>query len=213
MGEILGVSCGPRYYVSTTITTSSKMLIVSLLLVREPIQIRWGITDLLVLETHPLSPGMVPNTTFIPDDTGVLPELEPHDSIAFSLAFIPVIISLLVITGLLCLHWRRGYRYSNVRMASGAIPIQRSYKRWILTWSPLVILCSIIITSIILLDISCHYLPTEATLLDKGGILPTKVYVRDCTIQKHELANVTVQGGTMECSLTSSIWFSPVITE
>lgn len=231
MGTIRGKECGPQYCVSTTITTWFETLSVSLLMARDPIQIRWGSTDLSTLETHPLTPGMVPTErtetmqlgtpstaptkteSTLDDDTSILPELESADSMAVGLAFIPVAVALLVVGGLLFLRRGRGHRYSSVPAASGPISIHRSYKPWILTWPPLVVLIAVAITSIVLLELSCHFLPTEQVLLQKRGIQPTKVYLQDITIKKRQSANATFQANDMECSPIGSVQVFPVITK
>ena len=146
------------------------------------------------------------------DYAGILPEFESTASVALRLAFIPVALALLVVGCLLFLR-RRSYTYSGVPTASGPISIQRSYKPWILNWPPLVVLIAISITNIVLLEISCRYLPTEQVLLQKRGIQPTKVYIRDVTIQQRRSAISGFQANYMECSLTGSVQFLRVITE
>ncbi|KAL2138779.1 hypothetical protein VTI28DRAFT_6233 [Corynascus sepedonium] len=54
-------------------------LSIELLSMREAIQIRWASSDLAILETHPLTPGLIPTERVLASNyTGLIPPLEPN---------------------------------------------------------------------------------------------------------------------------------------
>src|SRR5437899_1080067 len=88
----LSAACNTQC-VSATITSASAGPSIQLIIVREPIQIRWAASDLSVLETHPLMPGhtlKVPAVTV----TAVPPPYGLY-KIALGLAFLPLIVACL----------------------------------------------------------------------------------------------------------------------
>jgi len=93
MNRVNGERCDAYDCVSTSLTATESKLSIDAFMIRRAIQIRWASTDLSVLETHPLTPGLVLNTP-IPT-TRPIPPLEPIYKIGLGLTFVPLMIACL----------------------------------------------------------------------------------------------------------------------
>ncbi|KAH9219649.1 hypothetical protein DL95DRAFT_483878 [Leptodontidium sp. 2 PMI_412] len=128
--------------------------------VRDAIQIRWQSSDLSVLETHPLTLGLTlnpPAPTLPP-----LAPLEPAYKIAIGLAFLPLLIAgIAAIWGGLLVHSKRRRHKAKIYTApSNAAP--GYFRPKSLTMPPLILYFGFAISAIILLEISCHTLPSAS---------------------------------------------------
>jgi len=218
MGTIPGDGCGVRYCASATFTTDSwGTTLLDLIKVRDPIQIRWVSSDLSLLETHPLTPGMIPTERLLhpkypANYTGILPPLEKEYKTAIGVAFVPLALALLA--AFVLLWWRRKKRqYVGVPTTHGGMPAQKHFKPKILSWPPLLVLIGVSLTAIVLLEVSCHQLPRSEGPIQVPSIQLTKVYVRDITIERRQTEDIFSIIGEMDCSVSGSFTVSPVLTE
>lgn len=147
----------------------------SLIMVRNAMQIRWAASDLSILQTHPLTPGLtlankVPSATH-----PVLPTLRPQHQLRLGLCFIPIAMALLavLVVSIIVPLRRRGV------IGTGQ---PHSFRPAILTRRAILILISIMVSAIILVEISCHILPTNEEVSSFSNRVPrslTKVYVSE----------------------------------
>lgn len=159
MSSIGGAACS-TYCVSASLSSDSPYPSIYLKKVRDAIQIRWQSSDLSVLETHPLTPGLTLNP---PAPT--LPPLAPLKSaykIAIGLAFFPLLIAgIAAIWGGLLVHSKRRRHKAKIYTSpSNAAP--EYFRPKSLTMPPLILFFGFAISAIVLLEISCHTLPSAS---------------------------------------------------
>ncbi|PVI01878.1 hypothetical protein DM02DRAFT_703773, partial [Periconia macrospinosa] len=146
--------CGIETCVSATITAKTSSLSLDLMRVRDGVQIRWAATDMAVLETHPLTPGLrIPRQTMT---ITPLPSPKGLYKVGIGLAMLPVLLALVAVSsGAIFL---RGGRHIKLRRRGGAQrqSYQPDYKPASFSVGTLVLLIAITVTSIILLELSCH---------------------------------------------------------
>lgn len=121
---------------------------------RDGVQIRWAATDMAVLETHPLTPGLrIPRQTVT---IKPLPSPQGLYKVGIGLAVLPVLLALVAVaSGAMFLHHRRHTRLHRGGGAQGQ-PRRPDYKPASFSVGTLVLLIAVAVTSIILLELSCH---------------------------------------------------------
>lgn len=146
--------CGEEACVSATITVGISSLSLDLMRVRGGVQIRWAPTDMTVLETHPLTPGLrTPRQTVT---IKPLPSPRGLYKIGIGLAMLPMLLALVaVVLGAIFLRVRR---HAMLRRRGGTQGQLRrpDYKPASFSVGTLVLLIAVAVTSIILLELSCH---------------------------------------------------------
>lgn len=153
--------CGEGNCVSATITTTASSLSLDALRVRSALQIRWASTDLAVLETHPLTPGLrLPRQTVT---INPVPSPQGFYKLGLGLAILPVLLALVAVTaGTMSLFIRR-----HAKLHGGGVAQEQShrpnYKPLSFSMGTLVLLIAVAVTSIILLELSCHIIPHSDT--------------------------------------------------
>lgn len=122
--------------------------------VRDGVQIRWAPTDMAVLETHPLTPGLrIPRQTVT---IKPLPSPRGRYKVGMGLAVLPVLLVLVAVaSGAMSLSVRRHARLRRLSGAQGQ-PRQPDYKPASFSVGTIVLLIAVAVTSIILLELSCH---------------------------------------------------------
>ncbi|KAH7384498.1 hypothetical protein BKA66DRAFT_79747 [Pyrenochaeta sp. MPI-SDFR-AT-0127] len=137
--------CGREACVSATITAEASSLSLDLLRVRDGVQIRWAPTDMAVLETHPLTPGLrIPRQTVTMKP---LPSPRGLYKVGIGLAVLPVLLAAVAVAlGAMSLGVRRHARLRR----------RPDYKPASFSVGTLVLLIAVAVASIILLELSCH---------------------------------------------------------
>lgn len=206
LDPVCGSSCVSATMTSRTSRTSG--LSVELLEVRQPIQIRWASSDLAILETHPLTPGL-----FLNYPTATINPVVPPNAlykVGLGLAFAPLVVACSFATtfGILSLFWR-----SYLEKKQGAQTILSSPRRFrpkIFSWCPFLLLIAFIFSAIILLELSCHILPQADSEIKLRDFAITKTYLSDTVIVQREEANAT---SAIPLDLTCGVTGSFRITE
>jgi hypothetical protein len=159
MSRLPGI-CGYDSCVSATLATTSSALSLGLLRVRDGLQIRWASSDMTVLETHPLTPGLkLPRETVT-----IIPVASPEGlyKAGIAIAILPLLFSLVaVVLGALLLRVKQNV----VQRRNDARECQpwKRFKPAIFSLAIFIPLICFVVTSIILLELSCHILPSTDT--------------------------------------------------
>lgn len=184
--------------------------------VRDAIEIRWQSSDLAVLVTHPLTPGLTLNPP-APTLPPIAP-LEPVYKLAVGLAFLPVIVAgVAAIWGALLVHRKRRRLLKTKVYAAPSNSVPESFRPKSLTVPPLMFFFGFAVSAIILLEISCHILPSTS-----GSIyLPkmqsrdqvTKIIRTDLTLLKSALEGIsTVDNNLSNITCTDYNYSEPKYT-
>lgn len=172
----------------TTITSGTYGLTIDLLEVRDPIQIRWASSDFSVLETHPLTPGLILNsltTTVNP----IVPPTGPYKA-GLGLAFLPLVIVCFAATcGSLLFHWKR--QYQRKRNSRPAPPSPEAFRPRIFSQAIFMSLIGFILSAVILLELSCYILPHSDSQIRIQDVAITKTIISETTIIQKRTANAT----------------------
>lgn len=217
MNSIQGTGCGARLCASTSTYSGSTGLELEVLQFRTAIQIRWASSDLSVLETHPLTPGLTLNT---PRGTsGPIPPLDAAYKVSIGVAFLPLIIAIIsAMWGCWLLYQKRRKRRILDGRDSSTTNAPQDFRPKTLSWPFLSLLFGFAMTAFILIEISCHTLPVTAGPIQLPNIKPrsqvTKVYRTDLTAVLSDLRNATnVQQSNLECSIAGNATVSTITTE
>ncbi|KAH8891640.1 hypothetical protein GQ53DRAFT_148909 [Thozetella sp. PMI_491] len=197
----VGVACGTKCIAASMVTGLSGGSI-SLIQIRTPIQIRWASSDLSVLETHPLTPGVILNPATVTVD----PISHPKGlyGAALGIALVPLILAILAVgSGWCILAWKRQ------RRARSTLENQRQqqhemFKPSILKLPWMVALMGFVVTAIALVELSCHILPPAASSVQISDLAITKVFVTN-TIVRRDTANSTLPSlPSLTCGVNGS---------
>lgn len=206
-----GSGCGEGACVSTSILSyEAGGFSIELLMSRPAIQIRWASSDLSILETHPLTPGLT-LASYVPiPDHPVLPALQTRDQVGLALAFLPVSLTLVgVLVACIVLQSKQQASTPTVR--------DNCFRPGILTRRVIAVLISFMITAIVLVEISCHVLPTssaiskssESTTLTSRSL--TKVYISEVTMKRSQ--SNSMDQFEVTCDVEGHYSLSDVTTE
>ncbi|KAH8679597.1 hypothetical protein BGZ60DRAFT_524813 [Tricladium varicosporioides] len=217
MNSIQGTGCGAELCASTSIYSGSTGLEIGVLQFRTAIQIRWASSDLSILETHPLTPGMTLNR---PRDTSrPIPPLDPAYKVSIGVAFLPLIIAMLsAIWGCWLLYEKRRKRRNQKSAAPSTVGNPQDFRPKTLSWPFLTLLFGFAMTVFILIEISCHTLPVTAGPIQLPNIKPrsqvTKVHRTNLAIVSSDQINATSsQQPSLECSIAGNSTVSTIITK
>jgi hypothetical protein len=153
--------------VSATVITSAGNASLKVLQDRTAIQIRWASSDLSVLETHPLTPGLrlsrhtiTGNTTITVNTITVtaIPAPSNFYNAGMALASLPLLFALLAASsGGLVLYLKHRSRRRNGERSKSRTP--RNFKPRILSCGVIVILIGFMVSAIIWIELSCRFIP------------------------------------------------------
>jgi hypothetical protein len=205
-----GDSCVSVAIVTGTFRTSSLSL--SLIEVRDPIQIRWASSDLSVLETHPLTPGL-----WLNHPTTINPIVPPRGlyTVGLGLAFLPLILAcgFAAIFGPLLIY-RKAHLQRKQRTQPVALSTRDYFRPRIFSWVTFLLLVAFLISAIILLELSCHILPPANSDIQLRDFAVTKTYISDTVIIRQQEANTTATLlPAMTCAVTGSFEVSEFLTQ
>ncbi|KAL8366215.1 hypothetical protein RB595_004805 [Gaeumannomyces hyphopodioides] len=171
----LSVVCGTSC-VSASMISGTSGLSVHLAMVRNPIQIRWAPSDLSVLETHPLTPGLriAPTATI----TTIASPTGPYKA-GIGLALAPLLIACLAAVWGSILRFRK--RRQNV--AGDQPTASRPFRPRVFLLLSQSVLIAFVISAITLLEISCRTLPVKSFDLTALRSNVTKSHVLEAVLE------------------------------
>ncbi|KAH7078138.1 hypothetical protein BKA63DRAFT_280395 [Paraphoma chrysanthemicola] len=197
--------CGREACVSATITAEASSLSLDLMRVRDGVQIRWAATDMAVLETHPLTPGLqIPRQTVT---ITPLPSPQGLYKVGIGLAVLPALLALVAAaSGAMFLSDGRRARLRHGSGAQGQ-PRRPDYKPASLSVGTLVLLIAVAVTSIILLELSCHIVLRD----DAPDPYPRYMFERNssstpATTLALEERRISMTAGTTTLPMGMSCW-------
>lgn len=183
---------------------------ISLIEVREPIEIRWAESDLAILETHPLT-GL-----WLSHPTATINPIPPPRGLykaGLGVAFGPLVFvcSLAATFGALILCFK-GYpkRKQNVKTRQ---PNRPDFKPKIFSWVTFLLLFGFLLSTIILLELSCHILPPLEDQIRLRDFEVTKTYVSDTVVLDDVLNATAPLPFGMTCGVEGSVSLSKITTK
>lgn len=202
--------CGARYCFSSALSTGSSGVSIDLLKLRGGIQIRWASSDLSVLETHPLTSGLILNTQM--PKLEVIAPLTSEYRLSVGLAFIPLVLTIIsAICGFGLLFKKR--RSEKSRGTQSSLSTKTHFKPSMLSWPCMILLLGLTMSVLALIEISCHALPTTSGPVHISNLNITKVYVSDVTVTGSGIFDLTMTSQQVACSTFGNYTISPLVTE
>ncbi|KAH6999276.1 hypothetical protein EDB80DRAFT_724531 [Ilyonectria destructans] len=184
-----GYGCGEGACVLTSIISVSTGFSIELLMSRPAIQIRWASSDLSILQTHPLTPGLA-LASYVPSSNySVLPTLHTQDQLGIALAFLPVSLALVGVLAAYVILQSRQQTSTSTSTARNTF-----FRPAILTQRVIVVLISFMVTAIVLVEISYHVLPTSSDVSEAHRLSSrslTKVYVSEVTVKLNKRSSTS----------------------
>jgi hypothetical protein len=209
-GEGCGASAGAC--VSTVIRSVSTGFTIDLVMSRRAIQIRWASSDLSILQTHPLTPGLtlVPGLTQASNFPVVthptLPTIGSRHHLALGLAFIPLLLAIFGVATASLILW------SKQQHSTGAIG--GTFRPAILSKRVMVVLIGLMVSAIVLLEISGHVLPQKRELLKapkSSSLEMTEVHISEITTKRQ--ASNSSSPYEVSCEIEGNYTISLATTE